>query len=73
MKLFSTIIFALSVVCLIVGIDQTMKSGFLNSYWIFSFATAFFLWFAYLKRNEKIGEKIAENYEKKTGKKLTKK
>ncbi len=72
MKLFPTIIFAISAVLLIVGLHQTMLNGFTESYWIFSFATGFFLWFAYLKRNEKLGDKVAENYEKITGKKIVK-
>lgn len=70
MKLFPTIIFSLSVVLLIVGIHQTMTNGFAESYWLFSFATGMFLWFAYLKRNEKPGEEVAKKYEKATGKSL---
>lgn len=70
MKTLPTIAFALSVVFLIVGLHQTMLNGFTESYWIFSFATGFFLWFAYLNRNEKMGEKVAEKYEKVTGKKI---
>ncbi|MFN0048510.1 MAG: hypothetical protein ACKVOU_05265 [Cytophagales bacterium] len=69
-KLFPTIIFAISVVLLIVGLHQTMLNGFAESYWVFSFATGFFLWFAYLKRNEKMGEEVAQKYEKMTGKKI---
>jgi hypothetical protein len=64
MKLFPTILFSLSIVLLIVGIHQVMVNGFSESYWIFSFSTTFFLWFAYLKRNENVGKEIAENYEK---------
>ncbi len=71
-KLFPTIVFALSVVLLIIGIHQTMTTGFAESYWLFSFATGMFLWFAYLKRNEKPGEEVAEKYEKVMGKKIVK-
>jgi len=70
MKLYPTLVFAISVVLLIVGLHQTMLNGFAESYWIFSFSTGFFLWFAYLKRNEKPGEDVAKKYEKATGKKL---
>lgn len=72
MKLFPTILFSITVFLVIVGIHQTMTNGFAESYWIFSFATASFLWFAYTKRNEKPGEEIAKKYEKATGKKLLK-
>lgn len=66
MKLLSTIIFALSVALLIIGIHQIMTNGFANSYWIIMFSTGFFLWFAYLKRNEKPGEVMYEKYKKVT-------
>lgn len=66
MKLLSTLIFSISVALLIIGFHQIMMHGFANSYWIIMFCTGFFLWFAYLKRNDNPGEKLYEKYKKKT-------
>lgn len=68
MKLLPSIVFALSVALLIIGLHQIMTNGFANSYWIIMFCTGFFLWFAYLKRNENPGEKVYEKYQKITKK-----
>ena len=62
MKIFPTIIFSISVALLIIGIHQIMVNGIAESYWILSFATGFFLWFAFMKRNEKPGEEVYKKY-----------
>lgn len=72
MKLFPTIIFSLSIIFLIVGIHQIMVNGFTQSYWILSFSTVFFLWFAYMKRNEKPGEEVYKKYSEMRDKKINK-
>lgn len=68
--MIATILFSLSLVLLVIGIHQTMLNGFSESYWIFSFSAGAFLAFAYLKRNQNVGEQVAEQYQKKTGKNL---
>lgn len=63
MKLLNSIVFALSVALLVIAIHQIMVYGFAKSYWILMLSTFTFLWFAYLKRNEKPGEEVFEKYQ----------
>jgi general stress protein CsbA len=50
MKLPELIFFCLTIVFLVIGIDQTLSHGFLASYFIFTFAVFSFLGYGYMKR-----------------------
>lgn len=49
MKILETILFALTFVLFVIGVHQTLVYGFLNSYFIFTFAVFTFLGYGYLK------------------------
>ncbi len=52
MKIVQIILISLSVVLLVIGVDQTISNGFYNSYFIFMFMLACFFGYTYLKGKE---------------------
>ena len=60
MKIFETVVFALTIVLLVVGVHQTFHYGLLNSYFIFTFAVFTLLGYGYLKRNREEKEQGKE-------------
>ena len=57
MKLLESIFFALTFVLFVIGVHQTTVYGFLNSYFIFTFAVFTFLAYGYLKSKRELKEK----------------
>jgi len=55
--LFEVVIFALSIVLLIVGVHQTITVGFAKAYWIFMLMFCFLLLYTYKKGKRLMAEK----------------
>ncbi len=52
MKLSQIVLLSLSVVLMVIGVDQTMNYGIQNSYFIFMFTIAVLLYYFYKKRQQ---------------------
>jgi hypothetical protein len=69
MRILEQVLFALTFVFFVIGIHQTTVYGFLNSYFIFTFAVSTFLGYGYVKNNrlakEKDAQKATEDSQKK--------
>ncbi|MBC8112065.1 MAG: hypothetical protein H7Y04_13480 [Verrucomicrobia bacterium] len=57
-NLINILLFAGTFVTFIIGIDQTIRFGIINSYWIFTFSVGFLL--VYNLRRQRITEKQAK-------------
>ncbi|MFN8436092.1 MAG: hypothetical protein U0V72_00530 [Cytophagales bacterium] len=57
MKIIQIVLVSLSVVFMVIGIDQSLKSGFLNSYPFYMFMIICFLSFTYLRGKENMKKK----------------
>jgi hypothetical protein len=52
------ILFALTVVTFVIGVDQTIRNGILESYWIFTFSVGFMLLYNWLRQRRQPGKTI---------------
>ena len=57
MKLFDIILFVLTIVTFIIGIDQAIVVGIAESYWIFMFSLALLFLYGYRKGQRQAREK----------------
>jgi amino acid permease len=61
MKLLQVVLISLSAVFLVIGIDQSLKHGFYNSYFIFMFMLASFFGYTYVRGKALMDTKKQEN------------
>jgi hypothetical protein len=59
-NLTDTLLFAFTVVSFVIGIDQTIRYGILESYWIFTFSVLFMLIYN-LRRNRIASQSTPES------------
>ena len=69
MKLIDALSLMFSLGFMVIGVDQSIRFGFANSYWIFMLSLGLLFFYGYRKGQKKIAEKeIAEKKPKKKSK-----
>ena len=61
MKIVQVILISLSLVFLIIGVDQSIKTSFSDSYFLFMMMLACFFGYTYLKGKENMDKKDAQS------------
>ncbi len=67
MKIFQIVLISLSLVFLVIGIDQTIRTSFYESYFIFMLMLSCFFGYTYLKGKQNMDNHGPEDHLKNSG------